>query len=52
MILPNLIYNHGLQLPDLANFPDAGKVTYPSDQVDWLPYDGEFNLAMKEYNIE
>ena len=52
MILPNMIYEHGLQLPDLADFPDAGKVTYPKDVVDWLPYDGEFSVAMREYNIE
>ena len=52
MILPNMIYDHGLTLPDIADFPDAGKVTYPSNKVDWLPYDGEFNVAMREYNIE
>ena len=52
MILPNMIYDHGLTLPDIADFPDAGKVTYPSNKVDWLPYDGEFNLAMREHNIE
>ena len=47
-----MIYDHGLTLPDIADFPDAGKVTYPSNKVDWLPYDGEFNLAMREHNIE
>ena len=52
MILPNMIYDHGLTLPDIADFPDAGKVTYPSNKVDWLPYDGEFNVAMREHNIE
>ena len=51
MILPDMIYNHGLQLPDLADFPGAGEVRFPSD-VDWLPFDGEFNQAMREYNID
>ena len=51
MILPDMIYDHGLQLPDLADFPDAGEVTFPSD-VDWLPFDGEFNQAMREHNID
>ena len=52
MILPNMIYDHGLTLPDIADFPDAGEITFPSNKVDWLPYDGEFNVAMREYNIE
>ena len=51
MILPNLIYDHGLKLPDLADFPDAGAPTYP-EEIDFLPYHSEFKTAFNEKDIE
>ena len=46
MILPNMIYNHGLSLPDICDFPDAGEPLFPSELNEEInAYDSHFGAA-------
>lgn len=51
MILPNLIKDHGFELPDICDFPDAGESLYPED-LDFEPYDTKFFKCFSKKDTE
>lgn len=49
MIRREYIRDHGLELPDIADFPGAGHTLFPEGKIDFRPYQKQFNDAIRSW---
>ncbi len=47
MIRKDYIYDHGLDLPDVADFPGAGQALFPQKKLDFAPYQEKLTHTMR-----